>query len=545
MKIALAQIGTIPGKIEENKNKILAYVERAKSLGADLVVFPELTLVGYQSLDLLLDDDYVAQNLNAIRQLAKMISGIRAIIGFVDIDQTRVRPDGRLWRYNSAVLIENGTISGVRDKSLLPEYDIFSEKRYFATSRRRDPLIINGQKIALQICEDIFTTGYPINLIEEYAETGVDLIINMSASPFAIGKVAKRLEWIKRANQETKAPVLYVNTVGAYDGYEGEVLFDGQSIYLDGSGVVRYFGPAFKEHLELIDTNSSPNPVIIGDNSIRDIYDGLIFSLREFSKRCGFNQAVLGLSGGIDSAVVACLACEAFDPATVHLISMPTKFSSAETKRDAQILAKNLRANFIEQDIQSLFESFKGLVSDLPKSGADAAALADENLQSRIRGTILMAQSNRTGAMLLNTGNKTELSLGYCTLYGDMNGAIAPLGDVSKLRVYELADFINQRAGRELIPNTLIQRAPSAELRPDQTDEAGIGFPYSVLSPLCEDIIESTQSIGELELKYGKPAVDEVLRRVKKAEFKRRQSPPAIRITEKSFGIGRRVPTSY
>lgn len=545
MKIALAQIGTTPGRIEENKNKILTFVDKAKKLGADLVVFPELTLVGYESLDLLLDDDYVAQNLNAIRQVAKLISGIKAIVGFVDIDQTRMRPDGRLWRYNSAVLIENGTITGVRDKSLLPEYDIFSEKRYFATSRRRDPLIIDGKKIALQICEDIFTSGYPINLIEEYAEVGVDLIINMSASPFAVGKVNKRLEWIKKANQVTKAPVLYVNTVGAYDGYEGEVLFDGRSIFFDASGVVRYFGPAFQEKLEVIDIDTPANPAIIGDNPIRDIYDGLVFGIREFSSRCGFEKAVLGLSGGIDSAVVACLACEALSAEKVHLVSMPTQFSSGETRADAQILAKNLGAHFQEQSIQSVFESLKNLVGNLPKSSDDSAGIADENLQSRIRGSILMAHSNRTGAMLLNTGNKTELSLGYCTLYGDMNGALAPLGDISKFRVYELAEFINQRANCELIPLTLINRAPSAELKPGQTDEAGIGFPYSVLSPLCEEIIESTQTREELELKYGKEAVAEVHRRVKKAEFKRRQSPPAIRITEKSFGIGRRVPISY
>ncbi len=545
MRIALAQIGTTPGKIEENKNKILKYVEEAKSLGSDLVVFPELTLIGYESLDLILDDDYVSDNLNAIRQLAKLISGIKVIVGFVDIDQSRARPDGKLWRYNSAVLIENGTITAIRDKSLLPEYDIFSEKRYFATSRRRDPILINGKKIGLQICEDIFTFGYPINLIEEYAEQGVDLVINMSASPFAVGKLSRRMEWIKKVNTTTKAPVVYVNTVGVFDGYEGEVLFDGRSIYLDNAGIVRHLGQAFKEELAVIDTESTMAPVVMSDNPIRDIHHGLVYGIQGFAKRFGFNSAVLGLSGGIDSAVVACLACEALGPSNVNLLSMPTEYSSCETRADAKALSNNLGANFLEQSIQDIFEANRKLIAKLPKLSDEMAQLGDENLQSRIRGTMLMANSNRSGAMLLNTGNKTELSLGYCTLYGDMNGALAPLGDLSKSRVYELAGFINQKAGREVIPNSLINRAPSAELKPGQTDEAGIGFPYSVLSPLCEDIVESNLRQSELEDKYGREAVSEVSRRVKRSEFKRRQSPPAIRITEKSFGIGRRVPMSY
>jgi NAD+ synthase (glutamine-hydrolysing) len=543
MKIAIAQIGTIPGKIEANKKKILECVESAKGLGAELIVFPELTLTGYASMDLFLNDDYVAENLNAIRQVAKLITGIRAIVGFVDIDQTRIRPDGRLLRYNSAILVENGTIAAIRDKSLLPEYDIFMEKRHFASSRRRDPILIDGKKVALQICEDIFTTGYPINLIEEYAEQGVDFIINISASPFAVGKLARRIDWIKKANAMTGAPVLYVNTVGAYDGYEGEVLFDGRSIFLDQSGTIRAMGPAFKEDLFLIDTEDQKVAVVASENSIKDIYNGLVFGIKEFASRSGFAGAVLGLSGGIDSAVVACLAVEAFGAQNVHLLSMPTSYSSHETRADAALLAKNLSANFIEESIQPIFESFKKTVSTLPSKNDDMADLAMENLQSRIRGTVLMAHANRTGAMLLNTGNKTELSLGYCTLYGDMNGALSPLGDLSKVRVYELAAYINER--KSVIPETLIKRPPTAELKPDQTDEAGLGFSYKILSPLCQDLIESDLSKDDLLKTYPGDAIESASRRIKMSEFKRRQAPPGIRITEKSFGVGRRIPISY
>lgn len=543
MKIAIAQIGTIPGKIQHNKQVILDYVDRAKAAGAELVIFPELTLTGYAALDLFLNDDYVAENINAIRQLAKLISGIKAIVGFVDIDQTRARPDNKLLRYNSAVLIEDGKITAIRDKSLLPEYDIFMEKRYFATSRRRDPIIINGKRVGLQICEDIMTSGYPINLIEEYAENGVDLIINISASPFAVGKLSKRLDWLKKAQSLTKAPVVYINTAGVFDGYEGEVVFDGRSIFLDQNGVVRAMGAPFKEDLLVIDTQANSLAVAPVESEARVINDALVFGISEFAKRCGFKKAVLGLSGGIDSAVVAALAVEAFGPRNVDLISMPTEFSSRETRADAAAVAKNLGANFIEESIQSVFESFKTVLKKLPSSNAAAENVALENLQSRIRGAVLMGHANKTGAMLLNTGNKTEISLGYCTLYGDMNGALAPLGDVSKSRVYELANFINSK--QIIIPASLINRAPTAELKHDQTDEAGLGFPYEVLSPLCEDLIESDLTQEEFCKKYTNEAIESATKRIKSAEFKRRQSPPSIRITGKSFGVGRRIPISY
>jgi NAD+ synthetase len=302
-------------------------------------------------------------------------------------------------------------------------------------------------------------------------------------------------------------------------------------------------GPAFKEDLFLIDTEDQKVAVVASENSIKDMYNGLVFGIKEFASRSGFAGAVLGLSGGIDSAVVACLAVEAFGAQNVHLLSMPTSYSSHETRADAALLAKNLSANFIEESIQPIFESFKKTVSTLPSKNDDMADLAMENLQSRIRGTVLMAHANRTGAMLLNTGNKTELSLGYCTLYGDMNGALSPLGDLSKVRVYELAAYINER--KSVIPETLIKRPPTAELKPDQTDEAGLGFSYKILSPLCQDLIESDLSKDDLLKTYPGDAIESASRRIKMSEFKRRQAPPGIRITEKSFGVGRRIPISY
>lgn len=544
MKIAIAQIGTDPGKIQQNKEKVLKYIEEAKKQKADLVVFPELTLPGYAAMDLFLSDSYVEENITALREITKSTEGIKAIVGFVDIDQVRTRPDKKRLRYNSVAVIENKTITAIRDKSLLPEYDIFMEKRYFATSRRRDPVIIDGKKVGLQICEDIYTWGYPINLVGEYAEQGIDLIINVSASPFSAGKLGSRLKWFKAAQEVCKVPILYANTVGSYDGYEGEVVFDGRSVFVNERGSIVAQGAGFKEELVLVDTEADKVLISPVENTTKDIWEALVFGIKEYSRRSGFKKCVIGLSGGVDSALVACLAVHAFGKENVTLVAMPTEYSSPGTRHDAANVAFGLGAKFIDLSIQPLFDQYKAecgkLLKDEPSNGNDTTI---ENIQSRIRGTLLMAYANRTGSLLLNTGNKTELALGYCTLYGDMNGALAPLADISKERVYELVRYANTLL--ECVPQSLIDRAPSAELKPNQTDEAGLGFPYSILSPLCDDLIESDLTDEELNKKYPAQAIETLRKKIKLNEFKRRQSPPGIRVTEKAFGVGRRIPISY
>ncbi|MDZ4784880.1 MAG: NAD+ synthase [bacterium] len=550
MKIAIAQIGTNPGKIEQNTNKILQWIDRAKDEGAEMVIFPELTIPGYASMDLFLRDSYVEENIQALKKIVKHCQGIKVFVGFVDVDRTRIRPDKKLHRYNSSAYIENGKIIALRDKTLIPEYDVFMEKRYFSTARQRDLIPIGDFKVGLQICEDIYTWGYPVNVTQEYAERGMNIIINMSASPFSIGKRKTRIEWIKAATQFAKVPVIYANTVGSYDGFEGQVVFDGRSQVYNENGNLIAQGKAFQEDLIIFELSIKSDPekdkvlVHYKDDDTRDVCDALTLGLCEYALRTGFKKAILGISGGLDSAVVACLAVDVFGPENVTLLSLPTEFSSSETKNDAQLISKNLNVTFSEISIQKIFEEYKNTLSadfkNFPEIQSDTTF---ENIQSRIRGATLMAFANRNGAILLNTGNKTELALGYCTLYGDMNGGISVLGDISKARVYELAHYLNRKSQR--IPTSIIERTPTAELKPNQTDEQGLGAAYSVLSPLTEELVETDYDYDTLITKYPKNIVDSLILRIKINEFKRRQAPPAIRVTEKAFGIGRRIPIAY
>ncbi len=544
MKIAIAQITTHPGRIKENTDKILSWIENAKSQNADIVVFPELTIPGYTAMDLFLNDSYIEENVEALRAITKATKGIKAIVGFVDVDRQRIRPDKKLIRYNTAALIDDGKILALRDKTLLPEYDIFMEKRYFAASRQRGLLDLFDMKIGLQICEDIYSWGYPVNVTEEYLEGGMELLINISASPFSVGKRKTRFDWINLATKSRKVPVVYVNTVGSYDGYEGEIVFDGRSFILNENGVLVAQAKAFEEDLVVVDMPNDKLLVHYEDNDIRDVYNALVLGIKSYAERCGFKRACLGISGGIDSAIVAALSVDAFGADAVTLISMPSQYSSEATRVDAKRVAKSLKTKFLEISIQPLFEAYQSELG--PKIYNEAPQENDatyENIQSRIRGNILMAYSNRTGALLFNTGNKTELALGYCTLYGDMNGAISPLGDISKTRIYELANYINRRS--EVIPTSIIERPPSAELKPDQTDEQGLGAPYSILSPLVDEIVEQDSEFDDLKKRYPADVIEGVQKRIKLNEFKRRQAPPSIRITDKAFGLGRRIPISY
>lgn len=544
MKIAIAQIKSPPGSIAANTKKIIDWIDRAKGEGADIVVFPELSIPGYMALDLFLDDDYIEENIAALKTITKSCTGISAVVGFVDVDRSKIRPDKKLIRYNSSALIKGGGIVTLRDKSLLPEYDIFMEKRYFAASRNRGVIDFEGKRLGLQICEDIYSWGYPINITDEYIEQGMNLLINISASPFSIGKRNVRLDWISRALKGAKVPVVYANLVGSYDGYEGEVIFDGRSMIVNQEGSVLAQGQAFEEDLIVGDFNNDKVVVHYEQNDIKDTYEALKCGIKDYSDRCGFKSACLGISGGIDSAVVAALAVDVFGPENVTLVSMPSEFSSEETRVDAKLIAKNIKSKFLEIPIQSIFECFR---SELGPKLYNIPTLSEdftyENIQSRIRGSLLMALANRSGALLLNTGNKTELALGYCTLYGDMNGGLSPLGDVNKLRVYELANYINRRSS--IIPQTIIDRPPTAELKHGQSDEQGLGAPYEILSPLVDHLVESHASISDLKKKFSADLVQRISKRIVNSEFKRRQAPPAIRITDRAFGVGRRLPICY
>ncbi|MCB9030656.1 MAG: NAD+ synthase [Deltaproteobacteria bacterium] len=547
MKIALAQINTDPGKFKENADKVIDYIRQAREQGADIVVFPEMTLPGYASLDLILSDNYIEENREQLRRIIKETDQICAVVGFIDIDRAIRRPNDNLFlRYNSAAVIQNQKLLAIRDKTLLPEYDIFSEKRYFATARSRDLVEINGVKVGIQICEDLWDENYRVSVSSEFGELGAELMINISASPFELEKPLVRRGLVENVVNRFKIPMVYVNAIGSHDGYEGEIVFDGNSFVLDSEASCIGAAKSFKEELLIVDLESQSKVKFPATSESQDIYDAISLGVKDYVRRCGFQKVCLGISGGIDSALVAAVATNALGSQNVIGITMPTRYSSKETQQDAELLAKNLGIEFHRIEIEQIFNAYEHtLAPTLKDVEASAGDVTYENIQSRIRGAILMAHANRRGAILLNTGNKTETALGYCTLYGDMNGGLSVINDLSKDRVYSVSRYINQISKRELIPNSIIERDPSAELRENQTDEDGLGASYEILSPLVEEVVERNPSFNDLVERYPSDVVANVLRLVKINEFKRRQAPPGIRVTSKAFGIGRRVPISY
>lgn len=547
--MALAQVNPTLGDFQGNLGRIESFIEAAKKNRADIVAFPELAVSGYPPQDLLYEHSFVKANKAAVDELASKTDGITVLVGFVDFD-----PEWRL--YNSAALLQNHEVVAVVHKTLLPTYDVFDEARYFRPNSPDSigPVSVRMGKawvrLGIEICEDLWDHEYKTKVTDVLAEKGAEIVINISASPFHIGKKFEREALLREKATKNKIPMLFVNLVGGQD----ELVFDGQSLVVDATGETAAEGAQFKEDLLLVDffpgKRISKKTVAPPYDKDEEIFKALTLGIHDYFSKTGFQRAVLGLSGGIDSSVTACVAVEALGSANVVGFSMPSKFSSSHSRSDAEQVAQNLGIRLIKFPIQDIVDSYRSVLERPLREirtlfGVDISnddPVADENLQPRARGNCLMDFSNRLKdlrILVLNTGNKTELALGYCTLYGDMSGGVGVLGDVSKLQVYRLAEYINRRAGREIIPKSVLTKTPSPELREGQFDP----FDFSVVSPLVDEIVEKRRSRQELiELGYPPANVEDVYGRIRRAEYKRFQAPPCIKITRKAFGTGWKMP---
>lgn len=521
MKIALAQINTIVGDIKGNRDVVLRIMEKSEASGADLVAFPELCLTGYPPRDLLGLGGFVDSNLQALQEIAVRSGRMGVIVGFVD---RNTKKEGRAF-YNSAGFLSEGRIQTVVHKTLLPTYDVFDEDRYFEKSDSVRLVPFAGRILGISICEDAWNSEdfwpkplYTSNPIRDQVEKGANLLINISASPFEMGKPHFRYEMLMEHVHKYEIPLLYVNLVGGND----DLLFDGNSLALGKKGNVIAQGKSFSEDLLIIDPDAPQDRGYHEFDNIENLFSALVMGTRDYVHKCGFKSAVLGLSGGIDSSVVACIAVAALGPENVLGISMPSMYSAQESFDDAQTLARNLGMRFdtipIETPFRAFEESLAHAFSGLTQNETE------ENIQARIRGTILMALSNKFGHLVLGTGNKSELGAGYCTLYGDMVGGLAVISDVPKTMVYKLAGYINRE--REVIPHNTIVRPPTAELRPNQTDQDTLPE-YDVLDGIIKLRVEEQKSIDEIVARgYDRGTVKKVVRMIHANEYKRRQAAP-------------------
>lgn len=549
MRVAMAQINPTVGDLEGNARKIKDLIGEAARHRSNLVVFPELAVTGYPPQDLLGDKGFVRKNRDVLSGIIKTTTGMAGIIGFVDSDDA-----GNL--YNAAAVFEGKKLVRVVHKTLLPTYDVFDEARYFKPAKRRDvkpvQLILNGQnvKVGVEICEDLWDERYDIKVTDLLCERGAEVIVNISSSPFHVGKRFERMGRLQKTAKRNKVPFFYINLVGGQD----ELVFDGQSLAVDASGNLIALAKPFEEDLTItdLDLEKGRGRKIDSPPYCREeeMFNALVLGVRDYFEKTGFRKAILGMSGGIDSSLTACIGAAALGPENVVGVSMPAKFSSEHSKSDAERLAKNLGVAFVEFPIQAIVESYKSALNaplewvrghfEVPIDRDDP--VADENIQPRVRGNCLMDFSNRLKGLemlVLNTGNKTELALGYCTLYGDMSGGLGALGDVSKIDVYKLADYVNRKAGRDIIPRRVFMKKPSPELRENQVDP----FDFEIVSPLVDEIIENRRGQKELiDMGYPIDIVEDVRHRIRRAEYKRWQATPCIKITRKAFGIGWKMP---
>lgn len=526
LKIAIAQLNVTVGDIAGNAFKMAQAIEAAAKAGDDVIVFPELSLCGYPPEDLLLKQHFIDNNLKQLNALAKKAHGIAAIVGFVD-------SDGQGKIFNAAALLAGGKIKGVYHKRELPNYGVFDEKRYFTPGSNDGVFDINGIKAGINICEDIWIEG---SVYKQQARAGVKLIINISSSPFEAGKLKRRQELLLRRAKEAKACLVYVNLVGGQD----ELVFDGGSMVIDPAGRLLARAPQFEQHKFTVDL-SKPLPAIAPDlEEDEEIYKALVLGTRDYVLKNGFSKVALGLSGGVDSALVAAIAVDALGKENVTGISMPTRFNAKATRSDAKKLAANLGIDFHEISIEKIYKQYLATVG--PYFKGRPLNNAEENLQARIRGNVLMAFSNKFNWMVLTTGNKSEMAVGYCTLYGDMSGGFAPLKDILKTKVYSLCRWRNAQFKDELIPKSILLRAPSAELRPNQTDEESLGA-YDDLDAVLASYVQEhkgarAMASHKLSLRY----VQQIMRLVDINEYKRRQAPPGVKITARAFGKDWRLP---
>ena len=538
MKIGLLQLNSTIGDFAANRKNLLTGYEKAVALGAEFVLAPELFLCGYPPRDLLLRDDFIDANLTALEETAKGVGAIPLCVGYVD---RNLEKPGRALQ-NSAAVLQNGKIIWRTHKSLLPTYDVFDEDRYFEPVKSVAPFEFNGHKLGITICEDIWNDEdfwperiYRRDPVKELISQGAEIILNISASPWHDGKERTRLEMLRRVARDEKIPLAQVNLVGAND----ELIFDGHSVALNSRGEPIAFGKGFAEDILVADleTGSVPQKIEQPPRE-QQIFSALSLGIRDYVRKCGLKSVILGLSGGIDSALVAALATDALGAENVLGVAMPARYSSEGSLHDAAALAKNLGIRYevlpIEPSFLAVEKQLGGIFAGTKPNEAE------ENVQSRLRGVTLMALSNKFGALVLTTGNKSEIAVGYCTLYGDMNGALAPIGDVLKTDIYKIARWVNRE--RKIIPENSITKPPSAELRPNQKDQDSLPE-YEILDAILELYV--VKNLGRPEIissGFDAVVVNDVINKINFSEYKRRQAAPGLKVSPRAFGMGRRIP---
>jgi len=541
VKIALGQINPTVGDFAGNAAKIVQYAQQARSAGAGMILFPELSVCGYPPRDLVERPSFVERNRMTAATIAAETRGIAVICGMV----TRAHADSGKAVMNSAALLRDGQIEFIQSKMLLPSYDVFDESRNFAPAHRQQLFSFCGRQMALTICEDAWNDKlfwnrrlYRVDPIEELVRAGGNFVLNISSSPFWMGKRELRRDMLTAIARNQNVPVAMVNQVGGNDS----LVFDGSSLVIAPDGKVIAQGKSFVEDLIFFDSASLTGEMhdqIAGEEA--SAYEALVLGTRDYVHKCGFQRAIIGLSGGIDSALTACVAVDALGPANVIGVGMPGPYSSAGSVEDARALAANLGIRF---ELLSIGEIYRAAEETLaPVFAGLAPDVTEENIQSRARGLLLMSLSNKFSALVLSTGNKSELAVGYCTLYGDMVGGLAVISDVPKTLVYRLSTHVNSRGPKILIPQATIDKPPSAELRPDQRDSDSLP-PYDVLDRIVEDYVEESRSAEQIaeEHRFDPNLVRNVIRMIARSEYKRQQAAPGIKITPKAFGYGRRFP---
>lgn len=566
MKIALGQINTTVGDITGNTDKMLDFANRAQDAGADLIVFPELAVAGYPPMDLLLKDSFIQANLDGLQKLKERLK-IAAVVGFVEVNHGKGRH-----LFNACAFIEKGAIKFVQHKTLLPTYDVFDEDRYFQPAAQHTPIQFGDFSIGLSICEDIWTRGdilekmsYQVDPLQLLSEKKPELLINISASPFAVGKDHIRLELVKEQTRRHNLPMIYVNSVGGND----QLIFDGRSFVMNEKGDLIAMAKAFEEDLIFVDVEQKETPksaktrqteakIAPGrvkkegaltfrgtveefshDRTVNTLA-ALVLGTRDYMRKCGFKRAVIGLSGGIDSAVTAAIAVKAVGKENVMGIAMPSPFSSQHSIDDARELAENLGIEFHIVPIEPAMKAYDTMLA--PLFHGRESDVTEENIQARVRGAILMAASNKFGHLVLATGNKSELAVGYCTLYGDMCGGLAVISDLPKMMVYDVARYINEEAGKPVIPVSTIDKPPSAELRPNQLDQDSLP-PYVILDGILYAYVEQRRKPDEIiRLGYRPEVVQDVINRIDRNEYKRKQAAPGLKVSSRAFGMGWRMP---
>lgn len=564
MKIALGQINTTVGDITGNIDRMLDFANRASKASADLIVFPELAVTGYPPLDLLLKDSFIQANLDGLHKLKERLP-IPSLVGFVDVNHGKGKH-----LYNACAFIEGGVIKAVQHKTLLPTYDVFDEDRYFQPASQHAPIQFKELNIGLSICEDIWTRGdileklsYQIDPLQLLSEKKPELLINISASPFGVGKEHIRFELVKEQTRRHNLPMIYVNSVGGND----QLIFDGRSFVMNEKGALVCLAKAFEEDLVYVeveqtaaakDSRATEAKIAPGkskkettvklsgtlaefssDRTVNTL-SALVLGTRDYMGKCGFKRAVIGLSGGIDSAVTAAIAVKAVGKENVMGIAMPSPFSSKHSIDDARELAESLDIEFHIIPIEPAMKAYDEMLA--PLFTGREPDVTEENIQARIRGAILMAASNKMGHLVLATGNKSELAVGYCTLYGDMCGGLAVISDLPKMMVYDVARYINEEAGKPVIPVSTIDKPPSAELRPNQLDQDSLP-PYVILDGILHAYVEQRRKPDEIiRLGYRPEVVQDVINRIDRNEYKRKQAAPGLKVSSRAFGMGWRMP---